>query len=240
MDLKIRFELNKDLDKQMVFNFGTRSISAGGIDFAEGIFYVHPDLRKIIGKENEEQKQIINDYIDDFYRTHKKELDDSLVEMGKDWQMDEEKFNEQVKTIFKDPEIAVGKYVGYLSVINCNPRFLHNKTFQVYYKHSAGSKYVTSHEVLHFFFYDYTSKKHSEIFANLDTNSGIYWDLAELFDVVVMSSPNFISKEYQENTRPYPAHQKYLDVVKDIWNKNPDIDNWVVESYEYLSKEIIK
>lgn len=235
MNLKIKFELNKELDKQMVFNFGTRSISAGGVDFAEGIFYVHPELRKIVGKDIGEQKQIISDYIDNFYKIHEKELGDSLIEMNKNWQGDEDRFNEQVDILFKNPEIPAGKYIGSLSVINCNPRFLQDKTFQVFYKHPAGSNYIAAHEVLHFFFYDYASKKHPDIFANLDTNSGTYWDLAELFDVVVMSSPNFISENYSKNTRPYPAHQKYFDSVKEIWDKNPDIDNWVVESYKYLN-----
>ena len=237
MNLKIKFELNKELDKQMAFNFGTRSASKGGIDFTESVFQPHPDLRQIVGKENEEQKQIISDYIDDFYKTHEEELRALVADMNDNWHKDEENFNEQVKTIFKNPEIPEGKYIGYLSVINCNPRFLHDKTFQVFYKHRAGSNYVTAHETLHFFFYDYTAKKHPELFANLNPNSGVYWDMAELFDVVVMSHPDFISEEYAKNTRPYPSHAKYCDTLKEIWNKDLDIDNWIVKSYKYLSSQ---
>jgi hypothetical protein len=238
MNLKIKLELNKELDKQMIFVFaGTKGQRLGGIDFSNGVFVLHKDLSVIEGKNEDEQKKIISEYVDNFYETNAGELNDVILKMNNDWQKDESEFIKQVKSIFKDPEVPEGKYIGYLSIINCNPRFLNNKTFQVYYKHNAGSNYVTAHEVLHFFFYDYASNKHPEIFANLDTNSGIYWDLAELFDVVVMPSPGFISKEYQDNTRPYPAHQKYVEVVKEIWDKNPDIDNWILESYEYLSKE---
>jgi hypothetical protein len=235
MNLKINFKLNKELDKDMIRVFmQIRAEKGGGVDFAEGIFHVHPDLRTLRDKPEDEQKSIISEYVDNFYKENEKELNDSVLEMNQKWNEDENKFINQVETIFKNPEPGEGKYIGYLSIINCNPRFLQNKTFQVFYKHNAGSNYVTAHEVLHFFFYDYSAKHFPEIFKDLNTNSGIYWDLAELFDVVVMSSPDFISPEYLNNTRPYPNHLKYFDAVKEIWDKNPDIDSWIVEAYDFL------
>jgi thiamine kinase-like enzyme len=63
------------------------------------------------------------------------------------------------------------------------------------------------------------------------------WDLAELFDVVIMSSPDFISEDYSTNIKPYPNHSKYFEAVRVFWNENPDIDSWLLKSYEYLKSQ---
>lgn len=236
MNLKIKFELNKSLDKAMAFEF--LDTKAGGIDFSGGIISVHPELKVILGKDENEQKQIISDYFDKFYETNDEDLEVHLLQMSKDWEKDESKFIRQLEAVFKNSPVPEGKYIGYLSIINCNPRFLEDKTFQVFYKHRSGSNFITAHEVLHFFFYDYTERKYPEIFKKLDQNSGVYWDLAELFNDVVMSDPNFISKEYSGHAKPYPDHVKYFDRAKDLWEKNPDLDAWLIEAYNYLTDTV--
>jgi hypothetical protein len=231
-DFHITFKLNKELDKEMALEF--LGVKAGGIDFTQGIIAVHPQLKSLLGKDEDTQKQIINDYVDEFYKNNQTLLNSCVVEMQQNWGKDEKKFIEQLDTIFKNPEVPKGEYAGYLSILDCNPRFLDTKTFQVFYEHPSGSNYITAHEVLHFFFYDYAEKKHPQIFKELDTNSGIFWDLAELFNVVVMSELSFISEAYTARAKPYPAHAKYLDAVKKIWEKNRDIDAWLIEACQYL------
>ncbi|MGC9602439.1 MAG: phosphotransferase [Minisyncoccia bacterium] len=234
-DFHITFKLNKELDKEMALEF--LGVKAGGIDFTQGIITVHPQLKSLLGKDAGTQKQIIDEYIDEFYKTHEELLNAYVVEMQKNWNKDETKFIEQLDIIFKNPEVPKGEYTGYLSILDCNPRFLDTKTFQVFYKHPSGSNYITAHEVLHFFFYDYAEKKYPQIFKKLDTNSGIFWDLAELFNVVVMSEPSFISEQYANHAKPYPAHAKYFDAAKNIWEKNRDIDSWLIEAYQFLSEQ---
>jgi len=236
MNLKIKFELNKQLDKDMAFEF--LGVQAGGINFSGGIISVHPELKNILETSENEQRGMISGYFDKFYEINSEELNTRLAEMKRDWQRDEGKFIEQLQKIFKNPSVPEGRYVGYLSIINCNPRFLEDKTFQVFYKHPSGSNFVTAHEVLHFFFYDYAERKYPEIFKNLDQNSGIFWDLAELFNDVVMVDPNFISKSYSEHAKPYPDHIKYFDKVRDLWGKNCDLDEWLIEAHEYLNSSI--
>lgn len=233
MNLQIKFELNKSLDKAMAFEF--LNMKAGGMDFSDRIISVHPELKIIVDKDENEQKQLISDYFDKFYETNDKDLKAHLLQMGNDWEKDESKFILQLKSIFKNTPVPEGKYIGYLSIINCNPRFLEDKTFQVFYKHRSGSNFITVHEVLHFFFYDYAERAYPEIFKKLDQNSGAYWDLAELFNDVVMSDLNFISKEYSEHAKPYPDHVKHFDRVKDLWGNNPDLDAWLIEAYNYLA-----
>jgi hypothetical protein len=238
--IEIKFELNKELDKHVIWDFlGLDKPPVGGIDFAESIFRDHPYLMilKENNKSDEENWKVICDYVDDFYERNIEDLNTSLEAIQKEWRKDESDFFDYISCIFKDPEVSEGEYAGYLSIINCNPRFLHNKTFQVFYKHKSGTNYVIAHEVLHFFFYDYANKRHSKMFAGLDENTGIYWDLAELFDVVAMSASDFMSNRYFENIHPYPEHAKYLDVVRSIWDKGHDIDRWIVESYEYINSQ---
>ena len=234
MNLKVKFRLNKSLDKKMAFEF--LNIKAGGIDFSRGIISVHSELKIILKESKVKQKKIINKYFNKFYKNNKKYLDNRLKEMEKDWEKVEKKFIRQLEIIFKNPKVPKGKYIGYLSIINCNPRFLDDKTFQIFYKYPSGSNYVITHEILHFFFYDYAVKKYPKIFSKLDMNSGIFWDMAELFNAVIMSEPNFIIKDYSEKNKPYPSHIKYFNKAKEIWRKNKDIDNWLIEFYNYFRK----
>lgn len=227
MDLNIKFELNKDLDKEMTLVF---------MDFnKQGILSVHPKL-SILDEQTEEDKyKTINEYFDEFYTTHRAELEQKLLEIESDWKRDEEIFKKQINTIFKNPAKPDGKYTGYLSVINCNPRFLENKTFQIFYKHKSGANFVIAHEVLHFFFYDYTENRFPEIFKSLNKDEGVYWDLSEIFNATIMGEKDFINESYSKNNVYYPEHEKYLSISKEIWNKNRDVDEWVLEMFKIFN-----
>ncbi len=230
--LTITFALNKELDKKMTRAF--LQVKASGVDFGQGIISLHPALAETRNVSEEGLKQIVNQYIDTFYEQNDQILQACVSQMHTDWQQDEKQFIEQLDKLFHHLQVPEGKYIGYLSICNCNPRFLENKTFQVFYKHPSGSNYITAHEVLHFFFYDYVGKKYPNLFETLDPNSGIYWDLAELFNAVIMSSPDFISKAYSQNTKPYPNHVQYFSTLKAFWDEDPNIDSWVPKSYEYI------
>ncbi len=233
MKLHITFELNEELDKEMALTF--LDIEGGGVDFSQGVTAPHPELKNIKEKNKRGRKEIINDYFDRYYKEHNEELLNYVENFYKDWKPAEAKFIEQINKIFKNPETPVGKYVGYLSIINCNPRFLDNKTFQIFYKHRAGSNYVTAHEVLHFFFYDYAGRNHPNIFAKLKPNEGIYWDLAELFNGVILDLPEFIAIHGQAETKVYPAHEKHITFMKELWNDEQNIDHWIVKAFNYLN-----
>ncbi len=220
----------------MAFEF--LDTKAGGIDFSGGIISVHPELKSVLCKSEDEQKKIINDYFDKFYEENSSDINRCLLLTIENWKKDEEKFIERIDIIFKNPQVPEGRYIGYLSIINCNPRFLEDKTFQFFYKHPNGSNLVTAHEVLHFFFYDYAERKYPEIFGKLDQNSGLFWIMAELFNDVVMSAPDFMSEEYSERAKPYPDHVKYFDKVKAFWDKSRDLDSWLIESHKYLTSVI--
>jgi hypothetical protein len=236
MKLNIRFKLNKQLDKDMALEFLGRG-EKGGINFSDSITFYHPELKSIIDKDKTEKIKFIDRYFNKFYTLHNIEFKNYIVKMKVGWKKYEEDFAKELNLIFKNHKKPKGKYIAYLSTFNCNPRFLSNKTYQIFYGHKISPSYVTMHEILHFFFYDYSINKYPQIFAKLDMNNGIFWELSELFNAVIMSSNNFMNGKYIDIAKPYPAHQKYFEKLKEIWNIKPDIDNWLIEAYSYISKQ---
>ena len=236
MNLDIKFQLNKKLDKEIALNF--LNIKASGVDFSRGVIDPHPELKNIKSKNNEERKEIIDKYFDKFYEENSEKLENEIIRFKDNWSKIEEEFIIQLNKIFKNPTPPEGKYIGYLSIVNCNPRFLHNKTFQIFRNHNSGSNHVAMHEILHFFFYDYAVNKYPEIFSKLDTNTGIFWTLAELFNGVILALLEFTQMCKSEKVKIYPDHEEYIDKVKEFWDDNSDIDDWLIKSFDYINKEL--
>lgn len=90
------------------------------------------------------------------------------------------------------------------------------------------------HEILHFFFYDYAVKKYPKIFKKLDKNQGIFWDLAEIFNSVILFKPEFKKLHNQKRDRSYPAHRKHLKLMRKYWRESEDIDIWIKKAFDYL------
>lgn len=76
------------------------------------------------------------------------------------------------------------------------------------------SLYVIMHEVLHVFFYEYLHYFHKDIVNNLSRKK--LWDLAEIFNLVILNTAQF--KQFYNNYTPipYPEHGK---IVNKISNK---------------------
>jgi len=213
------------------------SVKAGGIDFSNGIIGVHPELKNIKKKNKTIQKKIIDQYFDNFYQKHKDYLEKGVKEFQTEWNKTEEEYFRAVAIIFKNHPWPKGKYIGYLSIINCNPRFIKDKTFQVFYFHPEGVVSVTAHELLHFIFYDYCLKKHSKIFKKLNPDNGVFWNLAEIFNVIILSLPAFKKIHPRKSIKSYPEHKITLPVLRKYWQKLPKIDEWLVKSYDYLERK---
>lgn len=229
----IKFKLNKSLDIKMAEAFF--GFKYGGIDFSRGIVNVHPELKilKNIGNKLK-RKKIIKAHFDNFYKKHNTYLNKRMIEFNTEWKTVEDKFLNKTDKIFKKHHFPKGKYIGYLSIIDCNPRFLKNREFQIFYFHPQGARYVVTHELLHFIFYDYAIKKFPKIFKKLDTERGIFWDLAEIFNTIILSTSEFKEIHGQKNAPPYPEHKKYIPQTTAFWEKTQNIDEWLLKSHEYI------
>ncbi len=219
---KLEFQLNKNLDKEVASVF--LDVEAGGVDFAQSIISYHPEINH----------SNIHEYIDTFYKNNKAELVESLDQIKKDWQSKENDFFKLTHKIFKGHKFPNGKYIGYLSIFDCNPRFLEDKTFQFFYKYQKDPLFVTCHEMLHFIFYDYSQKKFPELFNNMDTEDGEYWELAEIFNSIVLNTDEFHQIHGIKKMSFYPDHEVNIIKLQKVWLGNRDVNTFIEKAAEII------
>mgnify|MGYP001567761213 CR=1 FL=1 len=211
----MKIELNKKLDKETYLAFC--DVIVGGADFGKKIHDDHPNITK----EN------YIEYIDDFYITNSDELGSVL----KDTELC---FNEIKSPLFFELQKYFGKnyskedYTCYPSIFNCNPRYLENKSFQVYYKRSHDMrKEVVAHEITHFAFYDFCD--------NLGIKNDNYlWELSEIFNVIFLNFPLIQKAIGAEELLFYPDLKNKLEEIKKIWAEDSNADKFIKTSLKYL------
>ncbi|MCK6462431.1 MAG: hypothetical protein L6Q29_01260 [Candidatus Pacebacteria bacterium] len=122
------------------------------------------------------------------------------------------------------------KFTCYLSIFNCNPRYLESKSFQVYYKRSHDMrKEVITHELTHFAFYDFCHK------LGIKNNKAL-WELSEIFNVIFLNLPSIRHAIGAEELLFYPDLKDKLETIKLIWNKKLGAKDFIIASLKYLQK----
>lgn len=221
---KVSFRLNKKLDKEIILDF--LSVSEAGVDFGGGIRALHPKLG--IKKPT---KQVVSKYVDAFYTKHIQALKNTCSAFEKTWQPAEKRYFAAVKKIFGNAQTPKQGYRAYLSIVDCNPRFLETKSFQIYWKHKDGVRFVTAHEILHFFFFDYVKKHLPKLYRN-----PLLWDVSEVFNSVVLIDPMFVKAHGIKRTVAYPAHRQYLPAIRRAWKKRTSTKEFIQKLFEIVGK----
>jgi len=223
---KLKFQINIDLDSEMAFQF--MDIKAGGVDFGKGIVSLYPELHKAKETSANVRRDIIANFTDKYYEDHRGEIDKSLKTMRDRWSRNKKYFYLVVDRIFGKCEWPEGEYVCYLSIYNSNPRFLENKTFQIYFKHPQGTNHVIAHEMLHFMFFDYLKTNRTNFNLSLDENKN--WLMSEWFNDLALELPEFrkfrqkgidqypdvveFSKKFKRIDKTEFTIQKFLETIK--------------------------
>ena len=203
----IHIKLNKELDCEVYNDF--KDFKIGGVDFGEKIEQDHPEMN-----ENNYRQ-----YISSYYLENKDFLEKSCREMNDYLEQNQQLFFAELKKIFS-LDFSNNEYVGYLSIFNCNPRYLENKIFQIFYKKDLLDKIeVAYHEALHFAFFDYYDRFIEET-KNLDKNNGPLWELSEIFNVLVLNLPQFQAILKRPEKLFYPGLKDRLEKVQNLWLKN--------------------
>lgn len=215
---------NKNLDESTYEDF--HDFSTAGVDFGE-----------IIGR-NHKGIEISNykNYINNYYRKHASELEKVIYETNKVLATKCPDFFSAVERYFHK-NYGNRNYAGFVSIFNCNPRFVENQTFQVYYKKTLFDRLeVCFHEAMHFAFFDFCAE-HSAQTRELDTNSGPFWELSEIVNVILLNKPEFQNVLDTEELLFYPALANKLKAVEKIWNANLETmsPSFISESLKYLS-----
>ncbi len=199
----VRFQLNKELDIKMCNEF--LYVKGGGIDFGLVLVRLYRNLADIKEEKNEELRlKLITEFIDGYYKRNIAVFNEILKVAENSWYEVEDEFFTAVTKLFGDYKWPKGEYTGYISMLNSNPRFLNNKTFQCFYKKvmDGRSNSTIAHEMLHFIFFDYLENVKID-FKKKYSNEEI-WRLSEAFNEVVQTFSYFKNFGNSKNSKGYP------------------------------------
>lgn len=219
---KIKFKLNPKLDAKLAWDFYRQPVR-GGYDFwRRQAVALHPDLENLGQQDN--PKKFLKKYIEDYYRAH--DLAPERRAMEKSWAKRQKAYFKFTDEIFNQHRWPKGKYIGYVSIFGFGPRFLKDKTFQVPYRQSeSGRLFTIAHEMLHFMFYHYCRDQYPEIYRQLNTERGRFWDLAEVFNAVLHQTKEMGKIHGPIKKIGYPAHQDLIKKAQKAWFGN--LDQWL-------------
>jgi len=225
---QLKILLNKDLDKKCCFYFLNTKVA--GVDLGGRIIQIHPQLSNA-GKVDElSAKNLISKYFDKFYLEHQVELKQARKEAENAWIKNQTSFFKACDKYFKNHPWPEGKYEAYPSIIECNPRFLENKTFQFYWRYPWDYPQwflnTTAHEMLHFLFFDLVEK----LVPNINSQNQKLWNISEVFNGLIMGEPEFIKITGVKIQNQYPDLIKTQEELRKVWNKNKDAKSFILST----------
>ena len=221
---KVKFLLNKTLDKKMAIEFLSRNFR-GGINFSLCILGTHPRI-----------KRLIFDYIDNFYKKYHSQLFKTASKFQKIWEKNSTAFFTATDVIFNHHSWPKGSYIAYISIFSCGPRFLEDKTFQVFYQNNKfQALHAIAHELLHFLFYDYIEKKRRDIKTKL--NDEQLWRISEIVNEVLLD-PKYLGGVLGITVRQkgYPDFIPITNRIKREFKKNDDINKLINLAIKFEKK----
>jgi hypothetical protein len=207
--------LNKELDKEVYKDFFNFSVA--GRDFGALIRANHPEITLANHSA----------YIDNFYNQHTAELEKSAGALQQEIDKKQPDFLKAVEKIFQQ-DFSIISSRGYLSIFNCNPRYVETKSFQIYYQKEPEEKLgIVFHEFLHFVFFDYCDGNLKDETAHLDKNKDKFWELSEVFNVIILNLPEFRQILEREEKLFYPNLTERLKKCAELWNQNISIKEFI-------------
>ncbi len=206
----------------------------GGCDFwKERALKYHSELFQINTQKN--PKKFLKIYISNFYKLHDNKIQELTENTAKYFYGKQDEFFSTISKILKNYPWPKDKFTGYFSIFDFCPRFLDKSSFQVFVYDTKNLQLFTIfHELLHFIFYDFAKKSFPEIFKKMDTEKGKFWDLAEVFNAVIQDSDDFIKLHGKIEKIGYPDHEDLIIKGKNLWEKNPNLNQWITEMIKII------
>ncbi len=229
----IKFIFDQKLDQDLAWEFYSRP-KFGGRDFwKERALVHHPNLARMDSAKN--PKEFLNRYISEFYSSRSDEIKKLSKKTTQHFNKKQVDFFLAATHIFKNHPWPKKEFAGCFSIFDFCPRFLDWGGFQVFiYDKPNLQLFTIFHEMLHFIFYDFAQQKLPKIFKKMETEKGKFWDLAEVFNAVIQSSNDFIKLHGQIKNIGYPDHESLILQGKGLWEKNPDLNRWIIEMMEVI------
>jgi hypothetical protein len=229
--LHIKFELNQPLDEEMLIDFFTHRKPKAGFSFIDEILVIHPKIKVFHSLKKNEREKALKDFVADFYLHNKQDLINSMKLFQNTWDKVEARFFSESKKIFSC-SWPKGKYIGYISMLPCGPRFLENCTFQTCWLWKKNLKGQVIHELLHFQFYNLAN------ILGLDKliHKNKLWEISEIFNDIVQNEPQFVSIQGYAPKVCYAEHEQKIDEYKKIWKENSSADNFLKKIMKNLKQ----
>jgi len=204
----IKISKNEKLDVEVCRDF--YDFSVAGADFAGTIKREHPN----ISIENHEH------YISEYYRIHEEEMNVSVEKLSKLVSEKEGALFEALSKIF-GVDLSGNEIGGYISIFDCNPRYIESKSFQVFYKRPEIEQFaVVAHEVSHFAFFKMCDTVLKNETAGLDKNSGTLWELSEMINVLALNLPEMVALTGKEERLFYADLAPKYAQLAGIWKQS--------------------
>ncbi|MDD4358458.1 MAG: hypothetical protein PHY30_01425 [Candidatus Pacebacteria bacterium] len=230
--IKLRFD--RKLDQDMAWQFYSASEISGTDFWMERAIRYYPELLNIAKEKN--KKLYLEDYIINYYNKHESEIGLLSKEAVKNLNRKQEEFFCQVNKTFKGYPWPQKKIIGNLSIFDFCPRFLEDNEFQVFIYDSQNFQLFTIfHECLHFIFYDFAKTNFPDGLGKMDTESGIFWDIAEVFNAVIQNTKDFRLLHGKIDNIGYPNHADLIKKGAIIWENKRDVRKWTEEMIDLLS-----
>jgi len=229
----IQLKFDQELDQDLAWDFYSDSEFGGCNFWEERALSHHPKLLEIELVKN--PKNFLDKYISEFYSSHFDEMKRRSQKTSIYLNQSQNDFFKIVDKIFNHHPWPRKEFTGFFSIFDFCPRFLAWGGFQIFLYDNRGMQLFTIfHEMLHFIFYDFAQKTFPEKFENLSTNEGKFWDLAEIFNVVVQNTDDFIKLHGKIKSSGYPNHKNLIIKGRNLWKKNQDLSQWIIKMMKII------
>lgn len=222
MKPNLKFKINKKADIVNAQHF-----------IAEGSYvdlFLPQDLHYIIDNRfsKKEKDKIIKEYTDNIYIEKDQEIKRGMENVKKEWSRVDDRFYEVLDKIFLGFESEQKNYTGIVSIYLMYSRNIQDKIFFFPYKNLKWDPISTiSHEIMHFFFFDYIKEKYNVLeeteFRDKDTK--YVWQLSETFNTVIENWKTYKDIfQYTGDIKPYSGCEEIYRKMKKQWDKDQSID----------------
>lgn len=231
----LKFELSREEDKKILFNFSYRNnIGRGGHNLFQLLIKNFPRLKKISKLKKEKRWRKVNKFVNEYYDEHEKEIKEKGKKLEKAWRKEEKWFLKETEKMFNH-EWPKANYIAYLTIFSVFPRNIKTKTFSVGYKNIKFSLSVICHELLHFLFYDYFYKNFKK-----KLNEENLWHFSEIVNVILFNKKPFNKFYNKISGKPYPSHIELYKKLDKIYNKCKDMKEFCKKSIKVIKPNFIK
>jgi len=228
----LQFNLSPELDQKMAWEFFQQSMHGGDLFWETRAVLYHEELKHL--GQQKQPKKFLNHYVHNTYSENIESLQARLDEIEELWTEQQSTFFSETDKRFPTHPWPHAHVTAYGSLFDFCPRFLQEGSFQIFLGDTdEGVLFTIAHELLHIIFYDFVNT-HRPTFKTLETESGVFWELAELFNIVIQDTPAFINLHGSPGPTSYTDLAPYVEHAKQIWKK--DVLSWLDEMIVILSK----